>query len=54
MYAPDIDGNLLSVKKLLDNGYTVNFVRGACEISYKDRKKEDRDCGRTFKFISIT
>lgn len=38
MYAPGIDGNLLSVKRLVDNGYTVNFVPGACEILYRDRQ----------------
>lgn len=37
-YAPSINRNLLSVKKLADNGYKVNFMTGACKILYRDKK----------------
>lgn len=34
-YAPDIGGNLMSVRRLLEKGFTVNFIRGSCEILKK-------------------
>lgn len=33
LYVPDLDGNLLSVKKLLEKGYKVNFERQQCAIT---------------------
>lgn len=38
LYVPGISGNLLSVKRLIDNGYTVNFSHDCCEIK-KDGKR---------------
>lgn len=32
LYAPAIRGNLLSVKRLISNGFLVNFIRNGCEI----------------------
>lgn len=32
LYAPNIHGNMISVHKLLNNGYSVNFGNGVCEI----------------------
>lgn len=32
LYAPNIHGNMISVHKLLNNGYTVNFGNGICGI----------------------
>lgn len=38
LYAPGIDGNLLSVRKLLDANFTVNFNGRTCEIKRNDTR----------------
>lgn len=38
LYAPNIQGNLISVKKLMNNGFKIIFDKGLCEIQRNDKQ----------------
>lgn len=38
LYAPNIQGNLISVKKLMNNGFKVIFDKGVCEIKRNEKQ----------------
>ena len=38
LYIPEIGGNLLSVRKLAEEGFTVDFKKDLCEIKHKGRQ----------------
>lgn len=38
LYAPNIHGNLISVKKLMSNGFAVKFDKGMCEIMQNNKQ----------------
>lgn len=38
LFVPKIKGNLISVKKLTDKGFTINFKKSFCEIIWLDRQ----------------
>lgn len=50
LYAPEINGNLLSVKKLIDKGLSVNFSGSLCEIKKNEKQIAIADAnGNLFK-----
>lgn len=55
LYAPEINGNLLSVKKLIDKGLSVNFSGSSCEIKKNEKQIAIADAnGNYLNYVNQT